>query len=99
MTASVPGLQVIAFISLLAVVVLASLMFFVEAGDYVAPGTPLELEDDAYAGTVTTFNRGEVGVSSKCASVRFDETSHRFVPPRNRDPHYLNYVALTNSKI
>ena len=44
MTASIPGLQLIAFMALLAVVVLASLMFFVEAGDYVPPGTSIELE-------------------------------------------------------
>ena len=44
MTASIPGLQLIAFMALLAVVVLASLMFFVESGDYVAPGTLIELE-------------------------------------------------------
>ena len=44
MTASIPGLQLIAFMALLAVVVLASLMFFVESGDYVPPGTLIELE-------------------------------------------------------
>jgi len=60
---SLPGLQILAFVGCLAVVLLGSVAFFLEQGRFVGPGTTLEVDDDGVGAvnlTKGTYTRPDV---------------------------------------